>query len=169
LSKLWATETTLKDFSNDGYNDDELFFIRPVSDLKEFNGGVMSFKDIRSWESKINCHNLDLGSIPIVIGEAFGISHEWRLFLVDGKVSSGSQYRTYYVLNIDENVPKNVISFAEAQAKVYSPADVFVMDIGKSNNNLYIIEIGCFNSAGFYGSDIEKIVFDVSNFMEELC
>lgn len=34
------------------------------------------------------------------------------------------------------------------------------------NNNLYIIEIGCFNSVGFYGNDIEKIVFDVSSFME---
>jgi hypothetical protein len=29
-----------------------------------------------------------------------------------------------------------------------------------------IIEIGCFNSAGFYGSDISKIVRDVSVYVE---
>ena len=35
------------------------------------------------------------------------------------------------------------------------------MDIGQSNN-LYVIEVGCFNSAGFYAANIEDIVKSVS-------
>jgi hypothetical protein len=42
------------------------------------------------------------------------------------------------------------------------------MDIGESNKNLYVIEIGCLNSAGFYASNIDKIVCEVSNYLEKI-
>jgi hypothetical protein len=61
-----------------------------------------------------------------------------------------------------------VIDFAEEQAKVYSPADVFVMDVCKSGDGLYVIEIGCFNSAGFYASDLEAIMCQVSEHVEDI-
>ena len=95
--------------------------------------------------------------------EPVGIAHEWRLFIVNGRVSSGSHYRRYHKLKEDPYIPPEVIKFAEARCWEYMPTEVFVMDIGESAGNLYIIEIGCFNSAGFYASDVEKIIKDISD------
>jgi hypothetical protein len=49
--------------------------------------------------------------------------------------------------------------------EIWVPAPVFVMDVGESAGNLFIIECNCFNSSGFYKSNIEKIVVDVSEFI----
>jgi hypothetical protein len=161
-----AKETTLEEVSEEDHPDDKPFFIRPVRDLKEFNGGVMYFRDIRDWSNKVYCVAEDYGKIPIVVGEPFRIAHEWRLFIVNGKVITGSHYRLYSISQINPDVPQRVIDFAESQAEVYSPTAAFVMDVGESNKNLYVIEVGCLNSAGFYDSDINKIVYEVSNLLD---
>jgi ATP-grasp domain, R2K clade family 3 len=44
--------------------------------------------------------------------------------------------------------------------------NVFVLDIGESDKHLFVIECNCFNSSGFYQSNIEKIIVDISNYME---
>jgi len=160
-----ALITTFEEVSKKDFPDDQLFFVRPTRDLKEFSGAIMSFRDIKDWCEKIFTDVPDLGSVPIVVGEPYTLSHEWRLFIIEGKVITGSQYRTYFVRNTDPNVPQEVIDFAEEQAQVYSPAPVFVMDIGKTAGNLYVIEVGCINSAGFYDADIEKIIKGVSNYV----
>jgi hypothetical protein len=160
-----ALVTTFEDIVKEKFPDDERFFIRPISDLKEFSGGVMKFGDIKDWSEKIFTDVPDLGKLPIVVGEPFGLGYEWRLFIIEGKVCTASQYRTYYVRNTKPGAPDDVIEFAEEQAKIFSPSPIFVMDVCKSGKHLYIIEIGCINSAGFYDCDIEKIVNDVSNYL----
>jgi hypothetical protein len=157
-----AFETTLNKLSSISYKDDKLFFIRPVSDLKDFNGSVMRFKDIKNWKKMININCPNFGDLPIVVNEPYGIANEWRLFIINKKVITGSHYRSYGVLHVYPNLPDRIIKFAEEQANIYSPNDVFVMDICESDKNIYIIEIGCFNSAGFYDSNIDKIVREVS-------
>lgn len=166
-----AMVTTFEEISKKDFPDDERFFIRPISDLKEFSGDVMTFGDIKEWAEKIFTDVPDLGTLPIVVGEPYGLAYEWRLFIIEGKVCSASQYRTYYVRNTRAGAPDDVIEFAEAQAEIYSPAPVFVMDVCKSGGKPYIIEIGCVNSAGFYDCDIEKIVHDISKYLvkEERC
>jgi hypothetical protein len=161
-----AKETTLEDFGSvaDDYGDE--VFVRPVSDQKEFAGQVIKKSEIKSWAEKVQTDVPDFAKVPIVVGEPYGISEEWRLFMVDNKVSAGSRYRRYHKLAPHPEVPQEVVEFAEARAKEYSPAGVFVMDVGRSGESLYVIEIGCFNSAGFYASDISKIVKDVSEFCE---
>jgi hypothetical protein len=110
-----ATETTFNKISQESYPDDERFFIRPVSDLKEFSGGVMKFGDIKQWCTKIFTDVPDFGNVPIIIGEPYGLAYEWRLFLLNGKVITGSH-----------------------------------------------------NSAGFYASDLETLMCEVSKHVEEL-
>jgi len=163
-----ALETTINEFSKLRFDDDEMFFIRPVSDQKEFNGGVMNFGDIKKWDKKIISYSPDLVNIPIIISTPYRLEYEWRVFILNGKVITGSQYRTYNVLNVNPNIPQKVINFAENQAKIYSPAYIFVMDICKCGELLYILEIGCFNSAGFYASNIELIVNKVSNYVKKI-
>jgi hypothetical protein len=93
------------------------------------------------------------------------LEKEWRVFVVDGKVVSGSHYRSYLRLDQKPDLPTKVIEFVEDACKVWVPAKVFVMDVGESYKNLFIIECNCFNSSGFYKSDIEKIVISVSELL----
>ena len=160
--------TTLNKVAARNLDDKDQFFIRPCSDNKEFAGTVMSFKDIKDWQNMlVMCGDVDwVGNMPIILGQPHGISNEWRLFMIDGRVSSGSHYREYHKLKETPDVPPEVIEFAEERADEYTPAPVFVMDIGRSGDELWVIEIGCFNSAGFYAADVEKIVKDVSVYVE---
>jgi len=160
-----AEVTTLEKILNQNSNADELLFIRPDSDQKEFAGQVLRRSEINKWASTVMTNAPDILTLPVVVGEPYGIEKEWRLFIVDGRVSSGSQYRTRHGLDTSSYVPGGVIEFAENMAKLYSPSPVFVIDIAKSSE-LYVLEVGCFNSAGFYDSDVDKIILDVSRYVE---
>jgi len=165
------TFTTLREFSASHRDHDEQFFVRPDADLKMFAGEVMRFGDIVRWERNLR-HEIDCSKHPglhidteIVVSPPYAISHEWRLFIVDGHVSSGSHYRSRHTLDVRDDLPDRVIQFAEQCAHDWAPAEVFVMDIGESAGNLYVIECNCFNSAGFYASNVEKIMLDVSAYI----
>lgn len=164
--------TTIGEFAASHQPMDKLFFIRPIKDLKEFPGDVMEFNNLVRWERNIRylpgCDNNPTltTNTEIMVSEPWGISHEWRLFIVNGRVSSGSHYRSHMQLETRYELPERVVNFVEAMCKIWTPADVFVMDIGESLETLYIVECNCFNSSGFYKADVEKIVVDVSEFIK---
>lgn len=161
--------TTIGNFASSGHPSDKHFFIRPIKDLKEFSGEVMTFEKLVRWDRNIRhlpgCDNNPTltTDTEIMVSEPFNIADEWRVFVVGGKVSSGSHYRSYMHLKVEHGIPDRVKDFVEEMCKVWVPAEVFVMDIGESAGNLFIIECNCFNSSGFYMSDINKIITDVSN------
>jgi len=138
------------------YGYEKHAFIRPVLDLKEFAGDVVAWSFFEKWKSQLMNVELLLDCVCIV-AEPFGISKEWRTFVVDGKVVGASQYREYLKLSKAPGAPADVIDFAEAQAAVYSPHEVFVLDVGRCGEELYVIEAGCFNSAGFYDCELVPI------------
>ena len=149
------------------FRQDGMVFVRPDRDNKAFNGKLMSVDDLNNWVDKMSCDKNLLLLEPIIISSPVNIEKEYRLFIIDGKVVSGSLYRVDGELIVDKFVPKYVIDFSEKMAEIYSPSRVFVIDIADVFGGLYVIEVGCFNSAGFYASDIEKIVIGVSNMIEK--
>jgi len=158
-----AKITTLKEFGSSSLDPDELFFIRPDKDLKEFSGEVIRFGLFSEWADRISFGD-PLFDCPIVVAEPVGIADEWRLFIVAGKVITGSHYRTYGLLTSYPGIPQEVITFAEEMAKIWSPAEVFVLDIGRSGKDLYVIEANCMNSSGFYSSDVTKLVKNITEY-----
>ena len=72
--------------------------------------------------------------------------------MVGGRAVTGSQYRRYHRLEVQVGLPDSVVRFAEETAEVYSPAEVFVIDVAQSGDSLFVVEYNCFNSSGFYGS-----------------
>jgi hypothetical protein len=162
--------TTLKEFIFEPHPLDQLFFVRPVKDLKEFTGSVWSFKDLIRWNTgllKTDLGDEQLATTPIVVGEPYGINREWRLFMVDGKVCQASQYRKGHELNISPEVPKKVIDFGEKAAAIFSPHPIFVLDVCESADNLYVLEVGCANSAGFYACNVYEIVKSISEWIDK--
>lgn len=166
-----AKITTLNELQYEPYDPDRLFFVRPVRDLKEFNGGVWSFSQLKLWNSgllKADLGEEQLSTVPIVVADPWGISREWRLFVADGCVVTASQYRTCRGLDTSPDVPSEVITFGERMAQIFQPHRMFLLDICESADNLYVLELGCVNSAGFYAADVDKVIEAASKIAEEL-
>lgn len=164
-----AEVTTIGEFATRELDPDAYFFVRPTRDLKEFSGEVVLFGDFTYWYQRISHGEYTVTpDCPIVVAEPVGIEAEWRLFMVDGKVSSGSRYRTRGRLDSREQlVDGPIVDYAEETAAVWSPAPVFVLDVCRTGGLFYVVETGCFNSAGFYAASIDKIVEDVSRYVKE--
>ena len=60
-------------------------------------------------------------------------------------------------------LPGIVVSFAHEVTALFQPAPVFVLDVAAVGDRLAVVEFNGFNSAGFYASDVERIVRDVSD------
>lgn len=145
---------------------EKLYFIRPDNDHKSFTGEVKSFGDISSWYEQLKETYISLDS-RIVVSEPYNIRYEWRLWIVCQKVVAASKYREYFQLTKERGCPEEVIRFAEARCREYTPHDVFVMDICRCGDEYFIVECGCMNSAGFYAADISAIVTAVTNYFAD--
>lgn len=151
------------------YEDSKLLFTRPDADSKSFNGEVRRFDEIKSWSEKIKSTSTNIDkNTKIVVSEVYHISKEWRLWIVKSKVIASSKYRENFQLKKEEGCPQYVIDFAELRCKEYTPHDIFVMDIGLCGSDLYIIECGCMNSAGFYSANISNIVDSITNYFNNV-
>lgn len=158
FARLGSEETVdiAKKLSCDG-----LVFVRPDRDNKAFNGQLVREEEILVFSGKV--HGTDLDGEPIMISSPRNIEKEWRLWVLDGKIVSGSQYRRRSRLDISTGYPVELIDMVKGLCNLYSPSRVFVMDFGLYQGDYKVIEIGCFNSAGFYAANIESIIGAVSN------
>ena len=168
-----AIFTSIKEFGESDRDPGDLFFVRPVRDLKEFAGDVQRFGDFKEWYQRISHGEYTVGpDCPIVVADPKNIPAEYRCFMVDGKVSSSSLYRRYGRLTVEGRELRMLSAFAERMDAAWRPAPIYSLDIAtvqvSYDETAYkVVECGCFNSSGFYGADIEKIVGDVSRYVEE--
>lgn len=157
----------MRDFSPSLLKDDNVF-IRPNKDLKEFTGNVISKDNFIKWFQDAQHKGcLFDENTDILISTPSKIDIEWRIFIVDGVAVSASQYKTNFTLNTIADVPQKVFSYAEEMAKIWGPMPVFVMDVCSVNNELSILEIGDFHSAGWYKADKNKIIKAVSSYAKK--
>lgn len=132
-------------------------FVRPEHDLKAFPGTVRTPTDLLAW-----AHGAIAGQVPqvgpdtpVVIAPAHGITAEWRVVVTDqGEVIGSSQYRSRGRLKIVPDTPDEVRAFARDRARQWSPAPVFVLDVARSGEGLYVVEAQCAHCAGFYAMDL---------------
>lgn len=145
----------------------DTFFIRPNNDNKLFSGMVMSWEEFEDWrkniialdgESSITSMTAD---DLIVMASLKDIFAEYRFYVVDGKVITGSMYkrsnRVYYV-NITEHSDPELWQFAQKMVDRWSPNRAFALDIALTENGYSVIEINAINSAGFYACDMGKFI-----------
>lgn len=152
--------TTFKGFSGRDLTDE--YFIRPNLDLKQFAGDVIRYSEFSEWYDNLSAGGFLFDTdTEIIVSSPKNIACEWRLFIVNGVVVTGSRYRSWGRLDVVEEVPALVKEFAEREAAKWAPSKVFVLDIGIEDpcrGEFKIIEANCFNSCGFYKSDVMKIV-----------
>ncbi len=157
-------------------------FIRPIHDNKAFTGMMLSKYDLDDWMKSISIIEatdeflLLHKNTEIMISSAKKILSEYRLFVVNGKIVTGSMYKRGSQVIEDENVPEDVLDFAydvigNWQSKVDMrlipnvrvPAKAFAIDIAIVPEGMKVIEINNINSAGFYAADVQKIIMAIED------
>lgn len=136
-------------------------FLRSAADNKEITGSIWTPSQLALLLEKLQKSDRNALSLEVVCAPMQVIEREWRLFVVDGKVSSGSQYMYFGELVCVRELPDQVIAYVERLAKQWVPSRVFVMDVALVNKQLRVVELNGFNSSGFYYADVRRIVFDV--------
>lgn len=136
------------------YHPSAPLFVRPADDSKAFTGRSLRFSECE----RLFCE-LQTSALEVVVGEAYEIDAEYRLFLVDAKVVGGSMYRP----SAEPTLPDELIQFAERAAQNWTPAPVFVMDVARVDRTWKIVECNCFNGSRFYEADVTAIVRAVSS------
>ena len=140
------------------------FFFRPTADSKAFGGTIMMDVDVKAWSDSVksieqqNYTTID-SSTPVVVAPLKEIYTEHRFFVVDGKVVTGSLYKrgdkVVYDVEPDDS---EASTFAQKMVDIWQPAEAFVLDIAFTPNGYKVLEVNCFNSAGYYAIDVSKLV-----------
>lgn len=141
-------------------------FSRPSEDTKSFTGTVFERENFLHWLNKIATSQDRFGlhaDTKIIVSPAKEIQAEYRLFIVDGVVVTGSLYKVRDQVVTSEHIDENVIKFAYKMLDIWQPDRAFVLDIAVTNEGEKVIEINNINSSGFYKSDISKIVAAIDN------
>jgi len=141
------------------------FFVRSDKDLKELSGAVWKGEELHRFLDRVMASGDAVAlDMPVVVASHKRIDLEWRVFIVDGQVSGGSQYRYMGDTVHSRALPDDVVSFALSTAAIWSPLPAFVMDIASINSRLFVLELNGFNSAGFYAANVADVVADVSRY-----
>jgi hypothetical protein len=141
----------------------KLVFLKPNDDLKRFTGAVIALSQCPAlFQSLQNAPNPLDPTTEVVLAVPREIDAEWRLFIVDGKVVTGSMYRP----TGDPHVPRELIDFAEDATSRWAPASVFVLDVARVESQWKIVECNCFNWSRFYCADVGRLVRAVSEHQE---
>lgn len=149
----------LKNWLYEVYGKNGKIFIRPDSNDKAFDGEVITNERFDCWFELTNSPPL---TSLTVVSEYVKIEKEWRFFIVNNKVITGSQYKDSNCLECDANYPEEAAKFAEEASVSWEASPIYCMDIALTEDGYKVIEIGSMNCAGIYKSDARKIVEAVS-------
>ena len=138
------------------------FFIRPVDDGKALVGQVMDWGEYSDWRKRLEKLEDNGGTLtldtPVMISSKKTIWSETRVWIVEGKVVTASEYKRGSRVQYKPEVAPSILQYAQKHASRWSPAPSFVMDVVETPIGLRILEAGCINSAGFYAADMQKLV-----------
>jgi len=143
------------------------FFIRPNNDNKQFSGQVMTWEEFESWRTSVialdgesSLTTLTADDL-VVMAPLQEIYAEYRFYVVDGKIITGSMYkrsnRVHYV-NVTEHSDPELWNFSQQMINLWRPNRAFALDIAMTENGYHVLEINAINSAGFYACDMGKFV-----------
>lgn len=143
---------------------DDVWFVRPSEDLKQFTGTIVSSKEGHDWfKDMMECATSGTYKLEpytkVVVARPINIDAEVRCFVVGGKVVSASTYRVAGELQTNRISDLNEIELYQNLADVWLPNPCCVMDIAYIGDELKVIEFNCINSSGFYSCN-KKSIFD---------
>lgn len=130
---------------------EEEYFVRPLHDTKSFNGGIY------------NSNTLKFDG-EVVYAPLKHISREYRFFVIDNEIVTGSLYKVNGRLETSDIIDNNALEFAKEMVKKFKGS--YVLDVANANNEYKIMEFNCLNAAGFYDINLYKLVLAVEDYYE---
>ena len=145
------------------------FFVRPSEDRKIFSGQIIDKANFEVWKRSTEQVNYSgystLTPDTMVVVSPLKVIHgEWRFFVVDGIIVTGSLYkRGDRVIHLPLIHGEDAEVYATSMVEKWQPDRAFVIDVALTDSGYKVIEYNCLNSAGFYKSDVDRIVFAIEN------
>lgn len=136
-------------------------FARPSEDTKLFTGEVFERANFLFWRERIvDTHNEpDFDRFTsIIVAPVQPIDCEYRLFVVNGEVITGSLYRLRGQTCYSPYIDSAVTNFVKQMLTVWQPHRAFVLDVALSEGQPKIIEVNNINSSRFYAADLPLLV-----------
>lgn len=144
-------------------------FLRPVKDSKAFTGAIFNEE---KWKYTVQ-HYINEPGYPefnkdtvIQVSMPKEIQREIRLWIVGDKIITGSYYKLGNRFYLDDNVEEEAIKFGYKVIEKGKLADAWVLDICMFNDEWKIVEAGCINHAGFYKSNLGKLVEEIEYYFD---
>jgi len=141
-------------------------FLRPVEDNKAFTGSIF---DKEKWDNTLKAYLKEEGykdfhkDTRIQVSTPKKIYSEIRLWIVGGKVITGSYYQLGGKVYLNKDISPEALGFANSVISKGELAEAWVLDICQSDSGWKVVEAGCINHAGFYASELDKTVEAVEN------
>ncbi len=147
---------------------DQDMFVKPSTDLKVFNGGFIASNTLFSdfLEKQQLMSNIDYSQVNILFSPIKKVFSEYRFFVVNKKVISGSRYMVDRVVSPDSFVPEDIFNKAQEISLLYQPADIFTLDLCYTDQGIFIVEYNCFNCSGSYHNDLFKTYKSIYDFLQ---
>jgi hypothetical protein len=152
----------------------ENVFVRPDLDLKHFVGQVITASECADWFADAMSLPLDSGSYAmdpdmlVCIAIPKLIQAEWRYFIVNNEVVSGSKYRVNGQLHQRREKDSALICEAQQLANQWKPHVNCVMDLAVVNDETKVVEFNCINSSGFYECDVDMIFKKLAKYIQDI-
>ncbi len=147
-----------------GLPEDSEWFIRPIEDLKAFSGTLTNAKEIARFTGTASGNFSFKPDLMCAISPPQEIKAEWRFFIVNGEVITGSSYRLHGERLVQRVEAGPVLDTANKMAKDWLPHPCCVMDVADTEHGMKVVEFNCLNASGIYYHDVKKLVERVTNF-----
>lgn len=139
-------------------------FVRPVADNKAFTGTLMIREEFMGWQEHYSNieptdeYQLLHRDTEIMMCRPQNIMSEYRFFVIDGKVITGSLYQRGGKTIYEECIDEDVIGYVQKMIDIYQPSVAFVIDVARVYGEMKIIEVNSIVSSGYYACDVMKII-----------
>jgi len=144
-----------------------VFFARPCGDTKTFGGQCFIPS---SWEEfvkhaleKKGVHSTLDENTMVQISSHKTIEREFRVWVVKGRVITASQYKIGTKVVHSRSDEPMVLEYAQRMVDIYQPAEAFVLDVCMADGKMKVVEVNCINCAGFYDTDLQKLLAAVED------
>lgn len=140
----------------------EEFFIRPTGNTKLFPGMTTTKQEFLEWQERENREDSPYVGQTIMIAPLLKIKAEYRFFVVNQKVITGSSYKVGDNVDISCKPSLEIVRFAEQMVDRFPLAKAFVIDIAETEKGLKVVEYNNINTSGLYGCDELALVRSIN-------
>lgn len=143
-------------------------FVKPTSDLKYFNAGILQERktlNVALEEQGLTFE--DIKGKTILFANKQNILGEYRCIFIGDKLIGISKYLEGGELDILGHVNNKIVNVAIDFGKKYHPAEIYTMDLCETESGeIKIVEYNCWNTSGLYNINRKELFKKINDYYE---